>query len=103
MDNLVIEHLKDRGIPSGAYADITLEFALEYGGGTNGSEIKFMHDVACHFGCSNVLGDTFWTAVAKTAVCRQNKDVSIVESCTLSLQSVCSENLGWHWQDVGES
>ena len=44
--NLVIENMKDRGIPSGAYADIILEFALQYGGGNNGSEIKFMHDVA---------------------------------------------------------
>ena len=26
-----------------------------------------LHDVACHFGCSNVLGETFWTAVTKTA------------------------------------
>ena len=25
-----------------------------------------MHDVACHFGCSNVLGESFWTAVTKT-------------------------------------
>ena len=59
--------MNDRGIPSVAYADIILEFALEYGGGNDGSEIKFMHDVACHFGCSNVLGETFWTAVTKTA------------------------------------
>ena len=63
---LVIENTKDRGIPSADYADIILEFALEYGGGNDGSEIKFMHDVACHFGCSNVLGETFWTAVTKT-------------------------------------
>ena len=61
----MISNMKDRGIPSGQYADIILEFALEYGG-NDGSEIKFMHDVACHFGCSNVLGETFWTAVTKT-------------------------------------
>ena len=64
--SMVIEHMKDRGIPSGEYADTILEFALEYGGGKDGSEIKFMHDVACHFGCSNVLGESFWTAVTKT-------------------------------------
>ena len=40
---------------------------MEYGGGNDGSEFKFMHDVACHFGCSNVLGGTLWTAVTKTA------------------------------------
>ena len=28
---LVIENMKDRGIPSGAYADIILEFAMEFG------------------------------------------------------------------------
>ena len=64
--SMVIEHMQDRGIPSGEYADIILEFALKYGGGKDGSEIKFMHDVACHFGCSNVLGESFWTAVTKT-------------------------------------
>ena len=64
--SMVIEHMQDRGIPSGEYADIILEFALQYGGGKDGSEIKFMHDVACHFGCSNVLGESFWTAVTKT-------------------------------------
>ena len=64
--SMVIEHMQDRGIPSGEYADIILEFALEYGGGKDGSEIKFMHDVACHFGCSNVLGESFWQAVTKT-------------------------------------
>ena len=64
--SMVVENMKDRGIPSGEYADIILEFALEYGGGKDGSEIKFMHDVACHFGCSNVLGESFWTAVTKT-------------------------------------
>ena len=62
----MIEQLKDRGFPGETYADIILEFALQYGGGNGGSEIRFMRDVACHFDCSSVCGELFWTAVTKT-------------------------------------
>ena len=102
-NNLVIEHMKNRGIPSGAYADIILEFALQYGGGNDGSRVKFMHDVACHFGCHYVLGETVWTAMTETAFAYTPQNVAIAESCTLSLQSVCSTSSGWHCQVAVEN
>ena len=100
--NLVIENMKDRGIPSGAYADIILEFALEYGGGNDGSEIKFMHEVACHFGCSNVLGETFWTAVTKTVFAGKTRMFPLLRVALCLLQYVCFTSSGWHWQVAGE-
>ena len=87
MENLVIVSMKDRGTPSGAYADIILQFELRCRGGNDGSEIKFMYDVACHFGCSNVIGETFWSAVTKTAFADKTR------RCPLLRVALCLCNL----------
>ena len=85
----MIGHVKDRGIPRGTDADIVLGSALEYGGGNVCSEIKFMHDVACHFGCNNVLGETFWTAMTKTAFADKTRVIPLpgVALCLCSLSA----------------
>ena len=65
-EDLAIENMEDRGTPSSPYGEVILDFALQYGGGKDSSDIKFTHDVASHFGCSNVFGETFWNAVTQT-------------------------------------
>ena len=64
---LACQSMLDQGIPAGPYARVILDFALEYGGGAQVPELKFMHNVASQFGCSRVLGETFWTALTRTS------------------------------------
>ncbi len=51
-----VQSMADAGIPSGEYADVIIDFAIEFGGGFEAPEIKFMHNVARQLGCSRVLG-----------------------------------------------
>ena len=64
---LACQSMLDQGIPAGPYARVILDFALEYGGRAQIPEFKFMHNVASQFGCSRVLGETFWTALTRTS------------------------------------
>ena len=64
---MAVRSMEDQGIPSSGYAATILDFTLEFGGGPDAPEIRFMHNVASEFGCNRTLGESFWTAVTRTA------------------------------------
>ena len=87
--------MKDQGIPSGEYASLILEFSLEYGGGRDAPEIRFMHHVASQFGCSKVLGETFLECLDQDIFPRQNEHAPLAANSFGIVQPLCRESGRW--------
>ena len=43
---MAVRSMEDQGIPSSGYAKVILDFTLEFGGGPDAPEIRFMHNSA---------------------------------------------------------
>ena len=53
---LVVSSMEALAIPCASYADVILDFVLDFGGDVDAPEIRFMHNVAQQFGASKTLG-----------------------------------------------
>ena len=65
-EELAAGQIEDLCVPCSGYARTILTFVMDYGGGEDASQIYFMDAVAKQFGCSNVLGESFWKVVTTT-------------------------------------
>ena len=59
-----IQQVRDLCVPCSSYVGSILTFVCEFGGGGGAPMICFMDSVSKHFGCSNVLGETFWSTIS---------------------------------------
>ena len=94
---LVVSSMEALAIPCALYADVILDFVLDFGGGVDAPEIRFMHNVAQQFGASKTLGQQYWAALAKTNFPHQ------AQCCPLLRVALALVNLSAHDSHVEDN
>ena len=83
-----IENVASLCVPCASYANIIMEFVLEYGGGTDSKGIvapmiRFIDSVAKQFAANVNLGETFWTAVTRATFASKTERMPMLRAAMI--------------------